>query len=70
MQINHLNLDKAVLLPRNLVIFLEKFDGLQLPQNIIYSAEILHTFPTYHCLQKGVQDFLFCLDPELLINLV
>ena len=26
-------------------------------------AETIHTFPTYQCLQKGVQDFLFvCLD--------
>ena len=29
-------------------------------------ANVLHTFPTYHCLLKGVQDFLlFCLDLEL-----
>ena len=70
MQILLLNLDKALLLPRNLFIFLENFDGLQLPQSLIFSAEILRAFPTYHCLQKSVQDFLFCLDPELLIKLV
>ena len=28
------------------------------------------TFPTYQCLGKEGQDFLFCIDPELLINLV
>ena len=67
----HLNLDKALLLPRNLVIFLETFDGFLLPQSLIISAEILHTFPTYQCLQKVFfRIFLFCLDPELLINLV
>ena len=65
MQIHPLNLDKALLLPRNLVIFLENFEELQLPQSLIFYAEILHTFPTYHCLQKGIQGFLLCL-----INLV
>ena len=70
MQIHHLNLDKALLLPGSLVNFLENFDGLQLPQSLLISAEILHTFPTYQCLQKSVQDFLFCLDPELMRNLV
>ena len=69
-QIDHLNLDKALLLPRNLLIFLESFDGLQLPLSLIFSAEILHTFPNYYGLQKSFQDFLFCLDPELIINLV
>ena len=58
MQIHRLNLVKAPLLLRNLVIFLENFDGLQLPYSLIIYAEILHSFPIYHCLQKG---FLFCL---------
>ena len=40
---------------------------LQLPYSLIFSPETLHTFPTYLCLQKGVQDFFkFCLDLELL----
>ena len=30
-----------------------------------FFAETLHTFPTYQCLQKGIWDFLICLDLEL-----
>ena len=29
----------------------------RLPKTLITFAEILHTFPTYQCLQKGVWDF-------------
>ena len=65
MQIHPLNLDKALLLPRNLVIFLENFEGLQLPQSLIFYAEILHTFPSYHYLKRVVQVFVISL-----INLV
>ena len=36
---------------------IENIDELQLPQSLIYFAEILHTFPTYQCLQRGVRDF-------------
>ena len=42
-----------------MVIFQENFDELQLPQSLIFYAEILQTFPTYHCLQKGIQGFLY-----------
>ena len=67
-EIDHLNSDKALLLPRNLEhfwkIFLKNFDQLKL----IFSAEVLHTFHTYQCLQRVLRIFLFCLDPELLIN--
>ena len=52
------------------LFFLENFDGFQLPLSLILSAENLHTFPTYQCLQKGVQNFLIFLETELLINLV
>ena len=65
MQIHPLNLDKALLLPRNLVIFLENFEELQLPQSLIFYAEILHTFPSYHYLKRVVQVFVISL-----INLV
>ena len=33
----------------------ESFDELQLPGSSICFPETLHTFPTYRCLQKGVQ---------------
>ena len=40
-------------------------------QSLIFFDEILYTFPSYQCFQKGVRNFfLFCLDLELLINLV
>ena len=39
---------------------IENFDKLQLPQNLIFFAEISHMFSTDWCLQKHVQDF-FCL---------
>ena len=32
---------------------------LQLPKTFIIFAEILHTFPTYQCLQKDVWDFFY-----------
>ena len=38
---------------------LKTFDELQLPQTSITFVEILHTFPTYQCLQKGVRDFFY-----------
>ena len=38
---------------------IENFDDLQLPQGLIFFAELLHTFPTHHCLQKGVRDFFY-----------
>ena len=37
---------------------IENFDELQLPLSLISFAEIMHTFPSYECLQKGVRDFL------------
>ena len=49
---------------------IENFDELQLPLSLISFAEIMHTFPSYECLQKGVRDFLIFLDLVLLINLV
>ena len=36
----------------------EKFDELELSYSSILFAETSHTFSTYHCLQKGVWDFL------------
>ena len=49
---------------------IENFDELQLPYSLIFSAETLHTFPTYLCLQNGFQDFfLFCLHLELLTKM-
>ena len=44
-------------------ILSENLDELQLPYNLIFFAETLHTFPTYQYLQKGVRDF--CLDLAL-----
>ena len=38
---------------------IENFDELQLPQNLIFFAKILHTFPTKQCLQKDARDY-FC----------
>ena len=38
---------------------IETFDELQLPQNWIFFAEILHMFPTNQCLQKSVPDFFY-----------
>ena len=55
---------------KNLVIFVENFDQLQLPQSLIFSAETLQAFPTYRCLQRVFRIFLFYSDPELLKNLV
>ena len=50
---------------------IENLDEFQLPYCRIFFAEFLHAFPSYQCLQKGVRNFfLFCLDLELLINLV
>ena len=37
----------------------ENFDELQLPQTFIIFVEILHTFPNYQYLQKGVWDFSY-----------
>ena len=53
------NLDKALLFSRNQVLCLkiENFDKLQLPCSLIFFAETSHMFPTYQCLQKGVQGF-------------
>ena len=43
---------------------------LKLPQSLIFFAEILHTFPTYQFLQKGVRDFFkFCLNLVSLIKI-
>ena len=44
----YLNLNKVLLFPRNQAICLKnwKFDELQLPQSLIFFAEILRTFPT------------------------
>ena len=44
-------------------------DELQLPENLIFFAVILHTFPTKRCLLKGVGYFLSCLYLELLIKM-
>ena len=35
------------------------FDELQLPQSLMFFAGILHTFPTYQCLQKSVRNFSY-----------
>ena len=36
----------------------------------MFLAEILHTFPTYQCLQKGIRDFFkFCLELELFVKI-
>ena len=37
----------------------KNFGKLQLPQSLIFFAEILHMFPIYQCLQKDVQDFFY-----------
>ena len=41
------------------------FHELEVPNSSIFCAETSHTFPTYQCLQKGVRNFLFCVDLEL-----
>ena len=43
---------------------LEKFDELQLSYSSTFFGETLHTFSTYHCLQKGVWNYFFYLDLE------
>ena len=47
-KIRYLNLNKVLLFLRNQAICLKnwKFDELQLPQSLIFFAEILRTFPT------------------------
>ena len=55
----YLNLDIALLFLRNQGLFVWKignFDELQLPYSSVFFAEVLHTFPTYQCLGKGVRD--------------
>ena len=47
------NLDKAWE-TRYFVWKIENFNDLKLPQSLIISAKILHMFPTYQCLQKGI----------------
>ena len=43
----YLNLDNALLQETRLFVWkIENFDELQLPQSLIFFAEILHTFPT------------------------
>ena len=43
----------------------ENFDELQLCYSLMFFAETLYTFSTYHCLKKGcVEFFLFYLDLE------
>ena len=43
----YLNLDKALLQETRLFVWkIENFDELQLPQSLIFFAEISHMFPT------------------------
>ena len=68
----YLNLEKALVFPRKQVICQKNWKLWRAPTTVKFNifAEILHSFPSYECLQKGVWDFYFGLDLELLINLV
>ena len=67
-KIPYRTLGKALLFSRNKVFCLKNWKLWRVPTTLEFNifVEILNTFPTYQCLQKGVRDFfLFCLDLEL-----
>ena len=69
----YLNLDRALLFQETKLFVwkIENFDELQLPQSLIFFAEILHMFPNWQCLQNGVRDFfvvVVCLFRFWVIN--
>ena len=69
----YLNLDRALLFQETKLFVwkIENFDELQLPQSLIFLAEILHMFPNWQCLQNGVRDFfvvVVCLFRFWVIN--
>ena len=65
------NLDKALLFSRNQVFCQKIWKLCRVPTILQFNifAETLHMFSTYQCLQKGVWDFLFYLDLELLAKI-
>ena len=52
-------LNKALLFSKNQVFCLKNWKLWRAPTTLefIFFVEILHTFPTYQCLQKSVRDF-------------
>ena len=68
-KIRYLNFDKALLFPRNQAIWQKNWKLWRAPTTTKFNvfAEILQTFLTYQCLQKGARDF-FILFRTWVIN--